>query len=442
MGGLFAASEESLRQSLAEVIKAVSGVFPQKKTHREDLPYAVRDLSRLLTTERARKNGYWASPRLAGAYLHYFLPWNMLRLSRLLPCLPLNIQPEDKIVDLGSGPLTLPLSLWLCGPRERRLPLTWFCADSAPHPLELGRNIFGRLAALPGPERTLTEESAPERTIPAPWRLNLLRAPLESALRKVGVKANLITAMNVLNELPAPRQETMEERLGRLFASMDRALAPGGQILLVEPGTRLGGKIVQLMRMAALARGFEAVAPCTHDAPCPFLAGIRSGRNKFSGEVLPENPPSGVKGGNVAGQHASGAWCHFGYASAGAPEELLELSAQAGLTKERVYLSFVLLRKNLAESGPGRRRFGGAEPARQERGREAFPARVVSELIRLPEYGGAYYACTREGLGLLPGGGKISAGSEILVRRAVKGGRDPKSGAIFLEPASASGAYL
>jgi SAM-dependent methyltransferase len=433
--GLSAAPEEPLRQSLTELIRAVAGVFPQKKAHREDLPFAVRDLSRLLTSERARKNGYWASPRLAGAYLRYFLPWNIFRLFRILPRLPLNIQPEDKIVDLGSGPLTLPLSLWLCGPRERRLPLTWFCADPAPRPLELGRDIFGRLAGLPGRERMQAEESAPERKIPEPWRLNLLRAPLEPALRTIGVKANLITAMNVLNELPAPRRETMEERLARLFAAMDRALAPGGQILLAEPGTRLGGKIVQLTRMAALARGFEAVAPCTHDAPCPFLAGIRPGRERPSGEILPEAPPAAYKGDKVAGQHAAGAWCHFGYTSAGAPEELQALSAQAGLAKKRVYLSFVLLKKKQAESDPGRRRFSHSSLEQQERSREIFPARVVSGLIRLPEHGGAYYVCTREGLGILPGSGKISAGSELLVRRTVKGGKDPKSGAIFLESA-------
>jgi hypothetical protein len=198
----------------------------------------------------------------------------------------------------------------------------------------------------------------------------------------------------------------------------------------MEPGTRLGGKIVQLMRQAALARGFTALSPCTHDAVCPFLPGRHGGtRTDFPAET--PDPERG-KG---APPHASSAWCHFGHMSAGAPEALQKLSAQAGLPKERVHLSFVLLEKGGGEIvRDGRPRCSDCASGR-DTGREIFRSRVVSGAIRLPERGNAYYVCMREGLGMLVGGGRFFSGSEVLTRIAGNGGRDLKTGAIFVEPA-------
>jgi ribosomal protein RSM22 (predicted rRNA methylase) len=402
MTALFTAPDEMLRQRLGQVKNAVAFAFPQKRQHKVDLPYAVRDLSRLLTTERAQKNSYWAAPRLLGAYLHYFLPWNLFRLSWLLPGLPLNLKAGDRILDLGSGPLTLPLAFRLCRPQDYLLPLTWLCSDLTPHPMEVGRDIFKQFGALISPELKTAD----------PWRFNLLRAPLELALRKAKGRVNLLTALNVLNELPAPRQDSLEESLGSLFSSMDRALAPGGMILLIEPGTRLGGKIIQFMRHAALARGFEVLSPCTHNAACPFLL--------LGAERDME-------------QHSAEAWCHFGHAGAGAPEELQALSAQAGLSKGSVHLSFVLLHKRRAEPGSASTQAGNSALKKPEPVKEEFPARVVSDLIRLPGQDSAHYVCMREGLGLLKGGRVISSGSEVLTCRAKNGGTDAKTGAILLE---------
>ncbi|MDR1126439.1 MAG: hypothetical protein LBM64_10375, partial [Deltaproteobacteria bacterium] len=384
--------------------------FPQKKQHRADLPYAVRDLSRLLTSERDQKRAYWASPRLLGAYLHYFLPWNLVRLSWLLPSLPLRFSPGDKILDLGAGPLTLPLGLWLARPELHALPLEVTCSDQATHPLQVGRDILRRLLAPEaGPEANASvgpdpgAGAGPEQ---GPWRLNLLRAPLEQALRKAGSRVNLITALNVLNELPTPRQQSLEDRLSELFASFNRALEPGGGIFLLEPGTRLGGKLVQLMRKLALEEGYAALSPCPHQTACPFLRHLE-GRDK-----IPPGPP-GPTG-----------WCHFGHGIDGATPELLKLSTAADLRKERLNLSFVLLRK------PGGAPGGEADKT----GGSGLEARVISEPIRLPG-GSARYVCTGEGLGLLRGAGHIPSGAKVAAVKA-GAGRDAKSGAIFLELAA------
>jgi ribosomal protein RSM22 (predicted rRNA methylase) len=308
----------------------------------------------------------------------------------------MNLQAVDKILDLGSGPLTMPLALWLCRPQDRLLPLFWHCSDLAPHPMELGRSIFKNFTTL---------DSA-EQKIPEGWKLNLMRAPLELALRKINGRVNLITALNVLNELPTPRQDSLEERLDSLFASMDRALAVGGKILFIEPGTRFGGKIIQLMRLAALTRGYETLSPCMHDNSCPFLT---------TGEANLQRPER---------------WCHFGHTTAGAPDELQKLSGMAGLSKDSVHLSFMLLHKGKSRVDSN---FSGKHASVREK---IMTGRVVSDSIRLPEHGNAYYVCTEDGLGILTGSRKMSSGSEVLTRLAKKGGKDQKTGAMFLELAT------
>ncbi|MDR1125768.1 MAG: hypothetical protein LBM64_06870, partial [Deltaproteobacteria bacterium] len=64
MHKLFMPPGAAARERLLAFERAVRAAFPQKKQHRADLPYAVRDLSRLLTSERDQKRAYWASPRL------------------------------------------------------------------------------------------------------------------------------------------------------------------------------------------------------------------------------------------------------------------------------------------------------------------------------------------------------------------------------------------
>ena len=148
--------------------------MPLNAARRRELPDACRDLSALLTTERdGLERPYWTSPRLTSAYLRYFLPWNLVRLTALLPGLPLTApatrpsgaeengtatagaNDEFLIFDLGSGPCTFPLALWLARPDLRRLPVTVVASDSAPHPLDLGRRYLRRPAGRARPRLAL-----------------------------------------------------------------------------------------------------------------------------------------------------------------------------------------------------------------------------------------------------------------------------------------------
>lgn len=87
---LFPPLSAAAREALERLPEALAKVRPLSAAHRRSLPEDVADLSRLLTTERGALNRpYWSSPAFVSAYLYYFLPWNLLRLTRLLSGLPL-----------------------------------------------------------------------------------------------------------------------------------------------------------------------------------------------------------------------------------------------------------------------------------------------------------------------------------------------------------------
>ena len=87
---LFPPLMEEARHILEQLPQALSRVWPLSKAHRRTLPDDVARLSRLLTTERAALDRpYWSSPAFVSAYLYYFLPWNLVRLTRLLSAMPL-----------------------------------------------------------------------------------------------------------------------------------------------------------------------------------------------------------------------------------------------------------------------------------------------------------------------------------------------------------------
>lgn len=374
---------------LSRLPKALSAVFPLKTQHRKELPFAVRDLSRLLTQERGQSQAYWAHPRFVGAYLYYFLPWNLQRLTWLMPNLPLNLHEGDQILDLGSGPLTLPVGLWFSRPELRAMNLHITCADTAPRPMELGRALLDALAQSQGSE---------------PWKISLMRGSLEQALRKLKSKVNLISAGNVLNELSVPRHKTLEDRLEELFSSMDRALATGGQIFLLEPGTRLGGKLITLMRQVALEQGYIIEAPCPHQGPCPYEVNHEQDEQEKDRFRQPK---------------ASG-WCHFSLPAEGAYPELAELSSRAKLQKDRLHLSCLLLRKPEQQSMP-------------EKAGSSLPVRIISDPIRLPGQDAARYACSKLGLVLLQSASRFASGEIVeATLPAEDAKKDPKSGALIL----------
>lgn len=406
------------RRLLETLSRALATVRPLRTAHRKALPRDIADLSRLLTVDRAElHHPYWGSPGLASAYMHYFLPWNIVRLARLLAALPL---PDPRLwlerglrpwlLDAGSGPLTLPLALWLARPDWRSLPLGVLALDTAALPLDLGRRLLQVWAELSGQ--------------PLAWTFSTARGPLEHLprhaarlLRDRGGDAApsvwMVSAANVLNELygkgadheaaatgdndGADREEESAAAAGRLPGVLDALApllwegpegdgAPAPAALFVEPGTRLGGKTIMRLRTLALEGGLSSPAPCPHDGECPLLADRRRG------------------------------WCHFTFDSDGAPGWLRALSEQAGLAKSSLSLAPLLL-----------------VPADKAAAPAADAVRILSAPFRVPGLRGeARYACSARGLLLLERAEALPSGALLHTAVPQEPAVDARSGALVL----------
>ncbi|EPR41418.1 Ribosomal small subunit Rsm22 [Desulfovibrio sp. X2] len=282
--------------------------MPLKPKYARNLPFEVRELSASLTDERAEAFApdYMTRPGTLSAYLHYFHPWNLYRLTRLLATLPLDLPEGARVVDLGAGPLTVVQALWMARPDLRTRRIEFTCIDRAGKSLRYGMDLFRRLA--------------PD----SPWRIQLLD---EHLFKMPHGRYDLITAANVLNELAegnaAQREPDLEELAGRLCSH----LADTGSLLLVEPGTRLAARrLIALRHVLIEERGLTVASPCPHQTSCPMPG---TGR-------LP--------------------WCHFTFSTHGAPLWLTHLAQAASLIKNRLSLSFVHAGRSLQKPDETRAR--------------------------------------------------------------------------------------
>ena len=361
---LFVRLRPEAAKALEDYRKVLEAVHPLKARHRDGLPRDVERLSSDLTAERGPgpRANYLSGPANQSAYLYYFLPWNLYRLCRLLPGLDFDVPDGAVILDLGAGPLTLAQALWISRPHLRERSLRFVCVDQTSQILRVGRDLFQTLAG-PG----------------CPWRIELVHGPVHLAPRE---PVDVVAAVNAVNELGRGRGVEGHETLERLACSLGERLAAGGRLLLVEPGTRQGGRTLSRLRGLLLEEGLSCLGPCVHGEECPMLApGWRS-------------------------------WCHFSVPAEAAPAWLGRLSALAGLEKGKVSLSYL-------------------EMAAAERGHPDNQARIVSGAFPLPG-GFGCYACAGGGLNLLTSSGRVPglvSGALAELAWPERRGRDSKTGA-------------
>ncbi len=399
------------------LVRALDRACPLKQAHRRDLPMNIVQLSRLLTVERAgMRHPYWASPALAGAYVHYFLPWNVYRLSRLFAGLRPQAPGDGPhlLLDLGAGPLTVPIALWLSCPEWRTKQIVVVAVDRAGHPMQTGRAILEQLAAEAGVD---------------PWEMHLVQAPLDQGPRRAagfvrrGVTPWLVTAANVLNELPPARRQRMTEdaeddeddeeqsrddsRLNDLLISINGLLRrgpEGARALFVEPGTRLGGLTLMGLRSLAREEEMRILGPCTHAGLCPLHRGNDDGldeprddENDDAVDILGVRSEPAVKG--AVSRLAGRSWCHFTFTGDGAPGWLRALAGPTGLAKETLSLAWLAL---------GARMEAASVPIPHD-----SRLRVISQPFPVPGRGQCRYACSAAGLVLLEHAQDIASGTRL-----------------------------
>jgi hypothetical protein len=351
--------------------------FPVPRRFRSALPSQIAELSGLLTNNKGeRPLSYLTRPNFLSAYIHYFLPWNIYRLCHLLQSINLTLSPGDSVTDLGSGPLTFALALWIARPDLRSVPLEINCIDRSAPALEAGNKIFNALCSSTDTGNT--------------WKINLIRDDID--IRRISPKGNLsalVCAVNLFNEmygsLPHSDKEGLKHIADNAAKLMVNMALKDSSVLTVEPGVPQSGRFISFLRTAFMRMGMQPLSPCTHTSACPF-----SGNKKR--------------------------WCHFAYESFDAPNELQQLSTAADLPKERLVFSYLLTaaKKNNTEN----------------------KLRVISDAFKLPKNRFGRYGCCSEGLVLLAGERKciedVFCGSLVTMTSDFKG-RDEKSGALIME---------
>ncbi len=346
-GDLFPASCQELLAGLDQFPELLGRIHPLKEKHRKLLATGVRRLSGFLTVDRDKLPAdYMTRPEYLTAYLHYFLPWNIYRQGRLLQGLDFSLAPDATILDFGAGPLTFLQALWLARPHMRKNQYTYVGFDRSESGLKAGKKLFEGFAG----ERHNQWKVRTERQL--------------GAARKTG-PADLIVAANFINELSTPRstpgQDVTAEEV--LLQRWEALLKRDSAILVIEPGTRSSARQLVRLREIALARGWNAAAPCPQQLECS----------------LP-----GVKG---------SPWCHFNFVPGDIPSWLFKFSRKVKLPKERASLSFLLLVRG--ENCPVK-----IATAARPSGGEGL-VRVISETFDLPEEKQGRYGCSEKGMVLL-----------------------------------------
>jgi hypothetical protein len=311
--------------------------------------------------------------------------------------LPLALKDGDAVTDIGSGPLTLAMALWMSRPDLRRTKLEFRCIDQTGVILDAGKTLFTALRQTGGDDGAWTI-----KTIHGELRRN---GTLSTTIR--GNPAALVSAVNVFNELAQDISASDPGGLRQFAAAQGRLLSSladnAGAVLVLEPGVPRSGEFISLLRESLLEKNRPLsrtklpwltrppLSPCTHNGPCPLPGGhvSRGGKEK---------------------------WCHFAFDTEDAPAELLKLSAAAGIPKERAVLSFLLAGPVLDGAGV------------------KTGVRIISDAFPVGNRWGRY-ACSEKGL-VLAAGTKAAvedAESGSLLNLALSSQRDGKSGAIIGE---------
>ena len=431
-------NEERILENFDDLLQKIK---PLSSKQFFQLPTMINELSHLLTDERhSRRNGYMNENAILSAYTHYFMWWNLYRLSHLFASFPKdafdNLKDGDYCLDLGSGPLTVVCALYLARPELRNRRLNWYCLDISQNSLALGEEIFlsicaqlastcfastclastcandkPNFAANAGDQNASSKTSNSEQNASGQidggqtssdqtgglaWKIIRIKGELGE---KINNKAKLVTCANMFNELYYDTSMPLEEAAKKYSKILIDLTEKEASLLVIEPAFPRSARFISLTRDALIRKGFSIISPCPHEKSCP-MDGRRGGK-----------------------------WCHFVLDTEdkklGAPKKLMRLSQKSALPKERASLSFV---------------FASAFKANADKitkTKAPLAARIASDEIKLPGNRFARYACCENGLSLISGVKGIDSGDLVFVDEKNFKMKNPqidrKTGAIIYE---------
>ncbi|MGL4987263.1 MAG: small ribosomal subunit Rsm22 family protein [Treponemataceae bacterium] len=332
--------------------KIIQDLYPLSAKQLKILPYNVKKLSHLLTDERNdRLITYMNDKSHLSAYMHYFMWWNLIRLSAVFTALPENafsfLQDDSCVLDMGSGTLTLPIALWLSRPELRKKKLTIYCMDISATSLATGKEIFTSIVAK-------TQDTENKNQIEE-WKIVAIKGTFGAEIRK---KIDFVTCANMFNEMLWNCQNQVENFVATYFKKITAYTNEKVAFFIAEPGIPLGGRFISHFRNILLKNQFKIKSPCPHEKNCCM---------------------TGEKGDK---------WCHFVlHSENNFPKKLENFSKKCALPKDRASISFIFADNFSNPILPSKN----------------LSVRITSDIIQLPPHKTGRYACSHLGLLLIVG---------------------------------------
>ena len=270
------------------------------------LAQTVAQLSHLFTKERSGlTQTYLEDPVLAAAYLQYFMPVNLAKVSVLLDEMPVpDVAGRFSVLDVGAGPGTGALAVldwWQRQTLKGELAVT--AVDKSSMALRQAQRLWKMVCEAEGivTARVDVVEGGIERTACAGKIMT--QAPYD-----------VIILANSLNEIAADLSDPFAVR-SKVLSSLLDALSPHGTLMIVEPALRETSRALYQIRDQLLQEDRCTVySPCLHENGCPALL----------------NPYN---------------WCHEERAWE-PPALIQEIDTQVGFIKDALKFSYLLLRKD------------------------------------------------------------------------------------------------
>lgn len=354
---------------IAHFDEMVQRVFPMNKKQATKLVENIQTLSHLLTDERAsRRIFYMNDIEKISSYVRYFSAWNIFKLATLFANVDENFfafTDGTIALDIGSGPLTLPIALFLAKENFRSKKIVWYCLDISANALSLGEKIFLEIAKELGFEKVN-------------WKIIRVKGKLGTFIKQ---KADFVSCANVLNEIfdaSENAEQFAKEYAKKIFSYGNEK----SKFFFFEPGVPRFANIISLLRDESLQNNMKIFLPCTHEHTCPM------------------NGKNAKRGGKAK-------WCNFLLPTNDAPFFLKKISREAGFQKLKESFSFLFVKKR------------NEKESKKQNENEIFRAkkmRVASEEIFLQTGECGFYACTSEGLALAvkKTDAQIFSGDEII----------------------------
>ncbi len=411
---------EDAKHLVVILLDIIEEVSPMPVAHKKNIRYDVLDLWRELTSERStRQADYIGEPAKFAAYLRYFLPWNVVRLIPILAHIDLKLDKDSSVLDIGSGPLTLPIALWIARPELRSLPLKFTCVDRVKRVLDAGISILEGLCM--------------RADLPPVWKIEARKGTFPLALGQPDQGGyQLVTAANVFNESFWKDKRHLDERSQDLVRALSSPLAPSGRLFILEPGDPRSGAMLAALRESIILNGGTILGPCTHQHACPMPGVFLSSafRDPAAGSAAGIQPVISARG------RSKMAWCHFVLDRSAAPEKLRAFSESTGLPKDRVVASWIYSAPNSAPADTGVSAEG-----------DSSSLRIISDSFRLADGGHARYACGTVGYVLARGDlSRLESGTLVKLNNSLPAlsscTRDEKSGALVVSARAGASVQL